>query len=794
MNALRAVRFMLVLCAGLALLPTTAVAADMTAQPGESFRRFTHDGAWCWFSDPRALHTAGEDGRTYAAWVNSQGDVAVGAYDGSTDPVQTTIVHRKLEADDHVNPSLVVLPDGRLRVFYAKHADKVMRTRVTEQPGDISAWKPEQELALNNADEQKPDHPNAICYSNPVLLANGDLWLFWRGMNYKPCGAVSHDGGATFERGHVLFAAAGAAANNRPYLKVGGDDGKTVHFAVTTGHPRDEAQNSVYYCSFDGRTFRRADGSVIGTTDDLPIDPAKCDVVHNGPELGVRAWIWDVAADAQGRPVLAYTQLPTESQHVYCYARWDGRKWQTARVADAGGWFPQTPEGKGEREPHYSGGLALDHADPSRVYLARPEHGVFEIERWVTTDGGTSWTHTPVTQGSQYSNVRPVAIRNAPAAGPHVLWMCIDRHYVHYTRYAGSIRMDVVEPPRGGNTRDPQTIQQLMERVGRWQLANPAGHALTDWTQGALYAGMMALVRTSQDPAFEQAMLDIGQATGWKLGPRPFFADDQCVGQMYAEMYMRRHDPAMIAPLRAVMDGVVAEPPPQSLAFTDNAYMNYWVWCDALFMAPPSLARLYEATGDERYRTTLNERWWATTDYLYDRSEHLYFRDSRYFDKREANGAKVFWSRGNGWVLAGTARVLQSLPAGAAERPRYEQLFIEMSARIAELQQPDGLWHSSLLDPASYPHAETSGSGFYCFGLAWGVNNGLLERAKYQPVIERAWTGLVRCVDANGMLEWVQPIGQDPRSVCAAHTDVFGVGAFLLAGEQVRLLMESPLK
>jgi rhamnogalacturonyl hydrolase YesR len=131
------------------------------------------------------------------------------------------------------------------------------------------------------------------------------------------------------------------------------------------------------------------------------------------------------------------------------------------------------------------------------------------------------------------------------------------------------------------------------------------------------------------------------------------------------------------------------------------------------------------------------------------------------------------------------------MPADHPTRPRYEDLFVEMSARIAELQQPDGLWRASLLDPASYPHAETSGSGFYCFALARGVNTGLLNRERYLPVIERAWTALVNCVDANGMLEWVQPIGQDPRNVRAAHTDVYGVGAFLLAGEQMQQLVEN---
>ena len=781
---------LLITCIGLQLLlPTMLIAAN--AHPGNSYRRLTHDGAWCWFSDPRAVYY-NKTQCTYAGWVNSQGDIVVGGLNHAAESIQTAILHRGLEADDHAAPSLLILPDGRLRAFYSKHGDTVMRTRVTRRSADIGAWEPEQTLALNSPDELKPGHPNAVCYSNPALLRDGTLVLFWRGTNFKPCLAVSHDNGATFEKSRVVFEAPGADAQNRPYLIAAGDDGNIIHLTLTTGHPRNEPHNSVYYCAFDGRTFRRANGSIIGNVDDLPLDPAKCDVVHDGHQTGVRAWIWDVAADAMGRPAIVYAQLPAETRHIYYYAYWDGQKWAQRPIVGGGAWFPQTPPGKHEPEPHYSGGLVLDHANPRRVYLSRPLLGVFEIERWELSTDGATWTHSAITDGSRSDNVRPVGIRNAPADGPHVLWMCVDRRYEHYTRYGCSIRMDLPEPPRISDPLDPQTIQQTMERVGHWQLANPARHPAWDWTHGALYAGMMALVRVSPDPGFEQAMLETGRALEWKPGPREFFADDHCVGQMYAEMYMRHRNDAMLAPIRAAMDAVAEQPAAESLLWENDVHLREWAWCDSLFMAPPTLARLYEATEDERYLKELDRRYWKTVDYLYDQEEHLFFRDSRYFDKREANGHKVFWSRGNGWVLGGLARVLQSLPDTYPSRSRYEALFVELSARIAELQQPDGLWHSSLLDPVTYPHPETSGSGFYCFALAWGINAGLLDRDTYRPVVERAWTALVHCVDANGMLEWVQPVGADPRLVRAAHTDVYGVGAFLLAGEQVRRLEQGP--
>ena len=155
-------------------------------------------------------------------------------------------------------------------------------------------------------------------------------------------------------------------------------------------------------------------------------------------------------------------------------------------------------------------------------------------------------------------------------------------------------------------------------------------------------------------------------------------------------------------------------------------------------MGPPTWVRLYAATGDERYLDFAVTNWWRTTDYLYDKDEHLFFRDSTFFQKREANGKKVFWSRGNGWVMAGLVRVLQYLPMNHPDRPRFEQLFKDMAAKIVTCQQPDGLWRASLLDPEDYPAKETSGSGFFTYALAWGVNQGLLDRAKFEPAVRKA--------------------------------------------------------
>jgi len=331
----------------------------------------------------------------------------------------------------------------------------------------------------------------------------------------------------------------------------------------------------------------------------------------------------------------------------------------------------------------------------------------------------------------------------------------------------------------------PAAVLAVMERVADWQLANPSVHPATDWTQGAGDAGMLALAGISGDRKYRDAMVQMAEQNGWRPGPRAYHADDQCVGQTYAELYLQLREPKMIAPMQASFDAVLANPHEGTLQFRTPGNQDRWSWCDSLFMAPPAWIRLYAATGDARYLDLAVAHWWRTSDYLYDKSEHLYYRDSTYFEPREANGQKVFWGRGNGWVMGGLVRMLQYLPSNHPARPRFQQQFKQMAAKILTCQQPDGLWRASLLDPASYPLRETSASGFFTYALAWGVNQGLLDRATFGPAVRKAWSPLVACIQADGKLTHVQPIGADPKRFDESTTEVYGVGALLLAGNEI---------
>jgi unsaturated rhamnogalacturonyl hydrolase len=337
-----------------------------------------------------------------------------------------------------------------------------------------------------------------------------------------------------------------------------------------------------------------------------------------------------------------------------------------------------------------------------------------------------------------------------------------------------------------------RAIVDVMTAAAEWQLANPAQHPRYDWTQAPFWIGLTSFAPLSSDPQrYLRAVRRNGEENRWRPGPRPLLADDHAVTQSYFLLQRVEQDRAMIEPALQTFAAVILFPFDESLEFSWDKTSRQWVWCDALFMSPPALAMAAKATGDRRYLDFMNRMWWKTTDYLYDKEEHLYYRDSRFFDQRAPNGRKIFWSRGNGWVLAGLARVLQEMPADYAERRRYLTLFSEMAAKIARLQQSDGYWRTSLLDPDTHPRPETSGTAFYVYALAWGVNEHLLDRATYEPIIRRGWAALVRAVHSNGMLGYVQRIGDQPGNTSASGTEIYGVGAFLLAGREVHRLAQS---
>jgi hypothetical protein len=384
----------------------------------------SNDSAWCWFADPRAIW---HHGRIVAGGVTSGGDVVANVFDPETGEHRTVVLAEAFERDDHDNPSFLPLLDGRLAAFYTKHTGEEIVIQRTVN-ADPEHWEEPRAIRPNDPAFRGPEGSRDFyTYPNPQRLTDGRILLFYRGMNWKPTLTISEDDGETWSTGQIVVRGSEEDRNNRPYLKVWGDGQNCVHLAFTDGHPHNEPANAIYYLRYENGTFRRVDGTSL----ELPIGVEQADRVYDGTEG--RAWIWDVGADSNGRPIVLYARFPERENHEYRYVRWDGTAWIDHPIVRAGKWFPQTPEGEQEREPYYSGGITLDHDDPSAVVLSRQIDGRFEIERWTTPDGGVTWHHKQLTEASEQDNVRPFVLSDGTP-----LWMAI-RRYAHYTDFDTSL-------------------------------------------------------------------------------------------------------------------------------------------------------------------------------------------------------------------------------------------------------------------------------------------------------------------------------------------------------------------
>ena len=358
---------------------------------------------------------------------------------------------------------------------------------------------------------------------------------------------------------------------------------------------------------------------------------------------------------------------------------------------------------------------------------------------------------------------------------------------------------------------EPHSVRAAGNLVADWQVRHMAkfrastqvnfqGHrrySFGGWLMGAMAIGMTRWGLHSDNPRYLEFVRGEGRDFGWQVEARVFDADDYVIGQTYLELFALDKDPEMLVPLTERLNHIYANWPTVNRDFgkacelMEIACRERWTWIDALFMGAPVWVHMARATGDKRYLEFADREFWTSFDTFWDTDESLLYRDRRYIPMRDSHGHKVFWSRGNGWVFAGFARVLPALPAEHANRGKYEDRFRAMAARLVELQQAGGYWTSSLTNPAISPTPETSGTAFFTYGLAWGINEGLLDRASYLPAVERAWSSLVSSLYADGRLAYVQPSGSAPQTVHKESTDVYGVGAFLLAASEVYRLANS---
>lgn len=330
-------------------------------------------------------------------------------------------------------------------------------------------------------------------------------------------------------------------------------------------------------------------------------------------------------------------------------------------------------------------------------------------------------------------------------------------------------------------------IKSLIEQTASWQMQNPSKHHARGWTNAAFYTGLFAAWETTKSKTIYRAMMAMGEKENWQPHKRWYHADDIAVCQTYLDLYTIEKKPEMIQATLDTINKFIQNPYPAKRKYE---VIKLW-WCDALFMAPPVFVKLANATGNKDYLAYNDTYYKECYDLLYNKEERLFARDLNYVIKedgtgrREKNGERIFWSRGNGWVMGGLALMLSELPVKYENRAFYENLFKEMAERVASLQPKDGLWRTSLLDPQAYPNGEVSGSGFFCYALAWGINNKLLDKS-YIPVVKKAWIALTQCVNEEGRVGWVQPIAGSPKANFSEDSwETYGTGAFLLAASEV---------
>jgi rhamnogalacturonyl hydrolase YesR len=343
------------------------------------------------------------------------------------------------------------------------------------------------------------------------------------------------------------------------------------------------------------------------------------------------------------------------------------------------------------------------------------------------------------------------------------------------------------------------TILKQMTSANRYFMdkwPDPGADIITDkvrpsniWTRATYYEGLMAFYTVNDDASFYQYAVDWGKSHSWKpaYGGITRNADDQCCGQTYIELYLLDNRPERIQPIKSCIDSMV-----------NSAKSDDWWWIDALQMAMPIFARLGVLMDDTAYFSKMHDLYHNTKNEqggigLYNPVDHLWWRDWSFLPPYTTpNGKNCYWSRGNGWVFAALARVLDVLPENAVHRQEYIDDFRNMAGAIIEIQREDGFWNPSLVDPDHYGGKETSGTAFFTYGLAWGINHQILDKDTYKPFVTRAWNGMVKnALHPNGFLGYVQGTGKQPSDGQPlsydkpANFEDFGLGAFLLAGSEV---------
>mgnify|MGYP005841540609 CR=1 FL=1 len=353
---------------------------------------------------------------------------------------------------------------------------------------------------------------------------------------------------------------------------------------------------------------------------------------------------------------------------------------------------------------------------------------------------------------------------------------------------------NAIEPSASNNNRsvegdftNPEDILTILDLVYSWQADNLEPHnnqSIIGWKHATFYTGVMKLYYATGSPVYRDLLTGIAEDHDWTMlevnQALWRHADNHLIGETFINLHIEdgEQDPSQVAHVKAIFDRMIAEP------WTGR---RLYKWCDALFMSPPVWAQLAALNNDPIYLEELDRLWWDATAFLYDEEWNLFYRDASYFNSIEGNGKPTFWGRGNGWVIGALVRLLEYLPNDYVGRQAYLDLYREMTDQLVSLQMESGGWPSSLLYPERFNfQTEMSATSFFVYGLAWGINNGILNPATYGPVAEKGWLEMANYVKPDGTIANIQIVGKEPGPVDdGAEGREYGYGALILAGVEM---------
>ena len=699
------------------------------------------NGAWCWFQDERAIiDTDAPGGPLLLVSTVSFG----GEHHGDTDLLWKNLrsgeaghvtLHAQLEADDHDMAALLVRPDGRYLAMYSKHsADRLMRYRISERPGDPTAW----------GEEQTVDTGANACYAN-LHWADAErkvLYDFSRTRNIQPNLLVSRDMGETWSDGGKVFRSTRA---DRPYVKYASRRGR-IDFITTDGHPR-IVDDGIFHGYLEHGVLHRSDGTEVGPLAREPESPYAAPdftpLMSRAQRFGGvamhRAWTSDLHLDADGHPYAGFSARAEnlDLDHRFFYSRYDAQGWNTYEIAPAGPFLY-------EPENDYTGLVALHPHDPDTVFIstlidprddAQLEH--YELFRGHTSDRGAHFTWTPVTWNSAEDNLRPV-VCIWPGDTTALLWLRGSlEDFSNWNSQVAVVLTDTAALGTFGVEGQPSVERAAIPPDPP---APPRPELSTDLTPTAIAAAAQRHATLILDRTAERSDTALHPVDRLGLGELARTLSDDALAQRVADAEGGDLDPVTALYWLRAPDTTDAQLE-QARTLLGDVKATALPHCGLLLAQPATLAALGHRTDDAQLTARAVETWQATTAALWDENKHWYRRGNRdRFSRPHLPGG-----RDNGRAITGLAFLLQALPPEHPERRQLETQFKTFASALlaAPVAAAGGAWPSNLQTPWHGDIADAEATGFTLYALTWGMNQGLLDTPTFADSVEEGWSALV---------------------------------------------------